>query len=175
MNVKNNKRRQESKEKIKKAFFLLLEKQDLNKVKVSELCRVANINRSTFYANYIDIYDLADRIYLDLKEEIDQLFNVSDDPEKCEAEFLKLFEHINQHRILYTCFFKLGYEGKAFQLQSFVEMKETSGTPFIDYHIAFFKNGFNAIVKMWLYNGCKESPREMCDILLNEYRGRFGK
>ena len=175
MNVKNNKRRQMTNEKIRKAFFLLLEKQDLNSVKVSELCRVANINRSTFYANYIDIYDLADRIYLDLKEEVEQLFYVRDDLKECEAKFLQLFEHMNEHRNLYVCFFKLGFERKPFQLQSFVEIKETSGNRFMDYHVTFFKNGFNAIVKMWLDNGCKESPREMCDILLNEYWGRFNK
>ena len=39
----------------------------------------------------------------------------------------------------------------------------------IDYHIEFFKAGFNAIVKKWLKYGCKESPDEMYQILMSEY------
>jgi hypothetical protein len=42
----------------------------------------------------------------------------------------------------------------------------------IKYHIEFFRNGLNAIIKLWLANGCKESPEEMATILKQEYRGR---
>lgn len=40
---------------------------------------------------------------------------------------------------------------------------------FIDYHIDFFKAGFNAIMQKWLANGCQESVEEMCEILSSEY------
>lgn len=33
-------------------------------------------------------------------------------------------------------------------------------------------NGCNAIVRKWLYNGCKETPEEMADIIHSEYAGR---
>ena len=39
----------------------------------------------------------------------------------------------------------------------------------IDYHIEFFKAGFNAIIKKWLNNNCKESPEEIHEILMSEY------
>ena len=42
----------------------------------------------------------------------------------------------------------------------------------IKYHIEFFRNGLNAIIKLWLANGCKESPEEMAEVLKTEYRGR---
>lgn len=42
----------------------------------------------------------------------------------------------------------------------------------IEYHIEFFKSGFNAIVKLWLAGGCKESPEEMDEIIRSEYQGR---
>ena len=42
----------------------------------------------------------------------------------------------------------------------------------VKYHIEFFRNGFNAIIKLWLKDGCKESPEEMAQILKTEYRGR---
>ena len=44
------------------AFLELIEKKPFNKIKVSELIEKANVNRSTFYRYYSDIYDYFDRI-----------------------------------------------------------------------------------------------------------------
>lgn len=46
------------------------------------------------------------------------------------------------------------------------------GNKHIEYHIEFFRNGINAIIKMWLESGCKESPEEMAEILKSEYTNR---
>ena len=40
----------------------------------------------------------------------------------------------------------------------------------MDYHIEFFKAGLNAIIKKWLYNGCKEEPEEIDFIIKEEYK-----
>ena len=61
MNVKNNKRRRESQEKIERAFIELLQTHDIKDITVSDLIKMTELNRSTFYANYIDIFDLADK------------------------------------------------------------------------------------------------------------------
>ena len=42
----------------------------------------------------------------------------------------------------------------------------------VDYHAEFFRNGFNSLIKMWLINGCKETPEELEKILETEYSGR---
>lgn len=42
----------------------------------------------------------------------------------------------------------------------------------IEYHIEFFKSGFNAVVKKWLAGGCQETPEEMDEIIRSEYQGR---
>ncbi len=61
MKVKNlNNSSLKTKESIRTAFAeMVKEKQDLNKITVTELVRRANINRSTFYLHYSDIYDIA--------------------------------------------------------------------------------------------------------------------
>jgi hypothetical protein len=43
---------------------------------------------------------------------------------------------------------------------------------YMEYHIEFFRNGLNAIIKLWMDGGCKESPEEMVEILRQEYNGR---
>lgn len=74
MNVTNNKRKKESKEKIKKTFIELLQTKEINEINITELVKKAGINRSTFYVNYIDIYDLADKINEEMFTDLLELY-----------------------------------------------------------------------------------------------------
>lgn len=47
---------------IEEAFLSLLSHTPLDKITVSEICKLADVNRSTFYAHYFDIYDLMNQI-----------------------------------------------------------------------------------------------------------------
>ena len=60
MNKPNNMRRRASRDRIETAFVRLLQDRELSSLSVTEICKAADVNRTTFYANYIDIYDLAD-------------------------------------------------------------------------------------------------------------------
>lgn len=171
MNIKNNKRRRESVEKIEKAFIELLQKKELKEISVTDICNITHINRSTFYANYLDIYDLADKLREKLENDFSELFINSDDYEKSGA--LKMFKHIKENQLFYKTYFKLGYDEKNTVLIYDVNRAEKDfDNKHIKYHIEFFKNGINAIIKMWLREGCKESPEEMAEILKAEYKGR---
>ncbi len=172
MNVKNNKRRKQSRERIEKAFIELLQTRDLKDITVSDLIKMAELNRSTFYANYIDIFDLADKTRETLENDFGKLFAEYDYfNERTGA--LKMFRHIKENQIFYKTYFKLCYDEK--HLISIYD-SERAKTEHIDtnikYHIEFFRNGLNAIIKLWLAEGCKESPEEMAEVLKAEYRGR---
>ena len=43
-------------------FLQLIQTKNVENISVSEICKKANLNRSTFYANYIDIYDLVEKV-----------------------------------------------------------------------------------------------------------------
>lgn len=74
MNTKNNRRRRESIERIEKIFIELLQTKELHEITVSEICKRCELNRSTFYANYTDIYELADKIRESLEKEVNLLY-----------------------------------------------------------------------------------------------------
>ena len=93
MNVKNNKRKRESIEKIEKAFINMLQKKEINQITVTDICNETNLNRSTFYANFIDIYDLADKLKVKLEEDFSKSFT---DGTENNAE--KMFRHIYKIR-----------------------------------------------------------------------------
>jgi AcrR family transcriptional regulator len=172
MNVKNNKRRRESQEKIEQAFIDLLQTRELKDITVSNLVAITKLNRSTFYANYIDIFDLADKTREKLETEFSNLFADYDYfNERVGA--LKMFRHIKENQIFYKTYFKLCYDDQ--HLISVYDAGRAEKEHIdnnLKYHIEFFRNGLNAIIKLWLAGGCKESPEEMAEVLKSEYRGR---
>ncbi len=172
MNTPNNKRRKQSLDKIHKAFIELLQTNELDKISVSQICKKTGLNRSTFYANFLDIYDLADKTRHILENEFSNLFADYDYfNEKSGAE--KMFNHIKENQIFYKTYFKLCYDSSHLisiydprRAEQELDIKD------IKYHIEFFRNGLNAIIKLWLAGGCRETPQQMADILKKEYRGR---
>ena len=172
MNVKNNKRRKESKEKIEKAFIELLQTYEIKDITVSEIIKMTGLNRSTFYANYVDIFDLANKTREKLEKEFSNLFADYDYfNERTGA--LKMFRHIKENQIFYKTYFKLCYDEKF--LISVYDAKRAEKEHIdsnVKYHIEFFRNGLNAIIKLWLAGGCQESPEEMAAVLKTENSGR---
>ena len=172
MNVKNNRRRKESQEKIEKAFINLLQTREIKDITVSELIQVTGLNRSTFYANYADIFDLADQTRNKLEQEFADLFADYDYfNERSGAQ--KMFTHIQENQLFYKTYFKLCYDDK--HLISIYDTRRAEKEHIdnhIKYHIEFFRNGLNAIIKLWLAGGCQESPEELAEVLQQEYRGR---
>lgn len=47
---------------IKSAFLSLRAKKSVEKITIKELCTLAQINKSTFYSHYQDIYDLSEQM-----------------------------------------------------------------------------------------------------------------
>ena len=78
-----------------------------------------------------------------------------------------------ENQIFYNTYFKLCYDDK--HLISIYDAKRAEKEHMdsnLKYHIEFFRNGLNAIIKLWLAGGCQESPEEMAEVLKSEYRGR---
>ena len=172
MNVKNNKRRRESQEKIEKAFIELLQTREIKEITVSDIIKITGLNRSTFYANYIDIFDLADKTREKLEKEFSNLFADYDYFNE-RSGALKMFTHIKENQRFYKTYFKLCYDEKhLISIYDIERAEKEHMNSNIKYHIEFFRNGLNAIIKLWLTDGCKESPEEMAEVLKAEYRGR---
>lgn len=173
MNTKNNRRRRESVERIEKTFLELLQTRELNQITVSDICKGCQLNRSTFYANYVDLYDLADKVRERLESEVKRLYEAETEQRLNSNDYLKLFRHMRDNQLFYRTYFKLGYDNQ-FQLECYDihQARQYFGNQHIEYHIEFFRCGFNAVVKKWLAGGCRETPEEMEAILRSEYQGR---
>ena len=174
MNVQNNKRKRLSQEKIEKAFVSLLQEKELSQITVTEIGKITGVNRTTFYTNYLDIYDLADKIRLRLVEDVVDLYQDERTKKYNSNDFSKIFRLIKENQLFFKTYFKLENDPNVLPSEDNFQYdtnlaKQIYNDQYIDYHIAFFKAGFNAIVKKWLEGGCKESPEEINQIIMSEY------
>jgi len=176
MNTVNNKRRRESQERIERCLIELLQTKEVKDISVSDICKRTKLNRSTFYANYIDIYDLVDKLKIRMMDEFFSIYK-----EECETKmhsynFLKLFEDIKENQLFYKTYFKLDFDLTSnFLVDSLKDdaLKHFGTTKTTEYHIEFFKAGISAVIKKWLANDCKESPLEIEEIIKSEYSVRI--
>jgi len=173
MNTPNNKRKKASVERIERVFIDLLQTKELAEISVSEICKQAKLNRTTFYANYMDIYGLSDSIRDKLERNLSDLYQNEITQGFNSNDYLKLFCHIKENQIFYKTYFKLGYDDnyKIFTYDTRLA-KQHFQNRFVEYHMEFFKSGITKIIKLWLQNGCRESPEDMYEIIKSEYRGR---
>ena len=172
MNTPNNKKRKKSQEQIEKIFLQLIQKHNIEEISVSTICEKAKLNRSTFYANYIDIYDLAAKIQKNMEIEFAQ-FQLSNNAKQDYNGYLNMFRYIKDNQIFFKTYFKLEDISKNTPTQYRVELAEKYyDNKFIDYHIEFFRAGLNAVIKKWLNNDCKETPEEINEIITSEYKNK---
>ena len=172
MNTVNNKRKKESQNKIEKVFIQLIQKKNISEISVSTLCEKAGLNRSTFYANYIDVYDLIEKVKEKMADEFAE-FQLSQNSRQDSNGYLNLFKHIKENQIFFKTYFKLESIAITPATHYNIDLaKKYYNNEYVDYHIEFFRAGLNAIIKKWLNTGCKETPEEMSNILISEYKNK---
>ena len=82
--------------------------------------------------------------------------------------------HIYDNQLFYRTYFKLGYDNNYKIITYDTDLaKKHFQNKFIEYHMEFFKAGITRIIKLWLQNGCKETPEDMFEIIKSEYSGRI--
>lgn len=175
-NTPNNRRRRDSQHRIESAFVNMLQTKEIGEVTVSEICREAQVNRSTFYANYTDVFDLARRIGDKLAADVEELYARERETGQHDFDFLKLVQNIYDNRLFYRTYFKLELDNVRLISDYEYDVRFAAAlynNQHVDYHIQFFMAGFNAMVKKWLMEDCPFPPEEFIEILNTEYRKDF--
>ena len=77
---------------IKNSLKSIMENKPINKIKIIDICKEANISRTTFYNHYVDIYDLIEDFEKDILKDLDiKKFQNIDNSEK---HLIKLLENV---------------------------------------------------------------------------------
>ena len=106
--MRENRRAIMSKRMIKTTLVEILMKEPLEAVSVTRLCKAADINRSTFYAHYMDIFDVMEDIEDDYAEKI-SLFRLENATGIVLGQVRDLVSYVDKHHESYLVLLKNGY------------------------------------------------------------------
>ena len=172
MEKEKNRRANATKEKIYNALLYLLKRKKFNEIYVKDICTVACIHRSSFYEHYQDINDLMIKTEERLSRGIAEIF---DDPHPFERQrFIALFEFIGKNSDFYSAY--LNDEAQTMGQADFIKyVKATKNartyqSEDLEFHMAFFSGGLQAVCKAWILSGMKKTPEQMADVIFDEYK-----
>lgn len=152
-----------TKEVIRESFLALLQEKPVEKITVTQLCAVADINRSTFYSHYLDVYDLLHQLEDTFYQEISQIIRL----EEGDALFLNMVKAFVEHRDFCLAMFgKYGdhaFLGKCFSIWEAPLSREKD--PILRYQNRFIVGGSASVVVEWIQSGMKESPEKIAQVI----------
>lgn len=177
MNKKNNKQFQSSDIRMKQAMLELMNTTPFDKITVRLICAKAEVNRSTFYAHYIDIYDMIEQMETNLKKKLLDNYSVSETVIPLSLEsFITFLGFIREHKDFYRIALKARRE---FPLKQGLEplweqiirprcfeAGITSENEMMYYFVGF-QAGLTMILKRWVEQDCIENEEKIAQILRN--------
>lgn len=174
--TKVDRRVRKTRKQLREGLARLLEKKSIRDIKVKELVEEVDINRSTFYLHYSDIYDMLEKIEEELFQEIQdamQTHPISAD-ERSRAFICEMFQIMEDNRAI--CKALCGPNG---DMAFVARMEEVVGSQAVQvieplfkiekkqlrYSYAYCLNGCVGLIKVWLLEDGKETPEQMAKIM----------
>lgn len=175
---KDDRRVKYTKMVLKDSFITLLEKKDISKISIKELCEDADINRATFYAHYNNQYDFMNQIQNELLENVEKhlsAFVQNDQPIALVDMVGQIFEYIKENaricKLLLSERGDLNFQKRVFMLvyENIINNIIRDGTiskEDAEYVHAFTLTGCIGVIQKWLNDGMKKSPRFMAETII---------
>ncbi len=154
---------------IRQALFDLMEDNPVNKITVTDICKEADINRSTFYAYYEDVNELLSAIQNELFENV--VLSLS-----TENWFDELLRLVDENRDL--CKVLIGPHGDSSFLRQLIYLGYENGvatwrenypdaTPEqLDYYYAYMASGVIGVLENWVFSDYAMSIEEIGEMLM---------
>lgn len=168
MNTSNNNRYKDTENRIKEAFYELLESgKNIDSISVSDICRASGISRPSFYTHYMDINDMMIKIEEEKAEVIKKLLMSDRIPTK--ESLIKYFEYLKKNKAFYTAYLSSVKFSRVSESMMNYHIKTffygVRNEEHIKYVCDFFQAGIKAAALRWLNNNCHESPDEIAGLL----------
>jgi AcrR family transcriptional regulator len=152
---------------LKEALLEMLEDRHLEDVTVKELCARADVNRTTFYRNFGDVYDLFEQTERELTKEA---FSSGD----MESDRFALLDVIYGNQAFYREFFRAHLKSplveetvRTFGEEMRDELKARGSYDERTFDVFYRYNvhGVVGVIEDWLEGGCRETPQQLGELL----------
>lgn len=163
---------------LKESLMALLKEKPISSLTIKEICELADLNRSTFYAHFSSQYDLLNAIEEEFIEDMVSTLNQYNFSK--EEEALKMTEKILEYiaRNSDVCQMLLGensdihFQKKGMKItQEYIFKNWIFDSQFdretFKYINIFVVSGGIYVIKNWVENGMDKTPREMAEIINN--------
>jgi AcrR family transcriptional regulator len=175
-----DRRTRKTKKALREALVHLLHEKSIQSITVRELTDKADIHRSTFYANFKDVYELYDHMEATMIQEICDI--LSDDYAfKSDEFFAKLLAYVNNHRDISRLFFGGNISTSLYERltslfkNSFIECWNAEYNCIsedMDYYVQYCLSGSLGAIGLWVSKGF-EHPEKLV-IMLSEIEAGVG-
>ena len=171
-----DRRIKKTKDCLRKGLAELLEEKGINDITVKELTDRVDINRSTFYLHYRDIYDMMEQIEDELVQKIEEAIHahpVSPFGENSFSFFEDIFSILASNKEI--CSALLGENGDISFLHRIEELLSEHSLKVLrdtfpdkmgnlKYAYSFCLSGCVGLIKTWLSGGHEASPHHMAKL-----------
>ena len=159
---------------LRESLLSQLEIKPISKITVSQVCEQADVNRSTFYLYYKDVYDLYDQIQQELYDEIYDLLSKDIDIVPGITLLRRIYELIYQNRDLARVVFgKYGDKefmkkiSNIYRDQAIKDWKKESGIAdegTLSFLYTFFTYTNLGMIEHWILNDFNETPEQLAQL-----------
>ncbi|MCM1412667.1 MAG: TetR family transcriptional regulator C-terminal domain-containing protein [Lachnospiraceae bacterium] len=177
-----DRRTRRTKALLLKGLMQLMETKDIKDISVKELSDLVDINRSTFYLHYSDIYDMLDQIenelFVEFNDILDRTICREFEPVSAQTALFEIFSFLERHRdVAKTIIGPHGDLSFVNRMRDLVKERIhnllDSNQPRGDYAYieAFVVSGCVGVIETWLGHPDPRSPEEismMCSTLLTK-------
>jgi AcrR family transcriptional regulator len=172
---KVDRRIRKTKSQLHKGLLSLLQRKNIKDITIKELVDEVDINRSTFYLHYTDIYQIMDEIETDLLDKLRAVIEshpsneIKDTLSFIEDLFVAFDTHREVGRILMGPNVEWSFVHKAETLVEDGIKERLSIVLGDDYEVSpyvysFCRSGILGLLKTWMRETSPSSPKEMAEI-----------
>lgn len=159
--IKNNKRARQTKKMLQTTVLSLLQQKKIDTITVTEVCKKADVNRTTFYRYYDDVYMCVDTIETEFLNSID----IPQDASAVEG-LEKLLEGFYHNPQISNLVFVEGSTKLLDKMHHSVEQSRERPTVFSEYQETYIMLGMQGILKQWVKTGMKKTPEQLTQIII---------
>lgn len=173
---KQDRRIKKTKHSIKDALITLLSKKPITNITIKEICELADINRSTFYAHYRDQQELMDKIEGEVLEEFRKnSFDLETNQSNLFEKLKSVLEFVSENQKI--CLALIGIHGNKEILKEVLSypqnklyndliMNKNTDPSTLKYVSLYMVNANASVILEWMQTGMKKPIDELAELLL---------
>lgn len=169
-------------ESLRRALLELLKAKELETITISELCRLAQINRGTFYLHYRDVHGVFRHYFEVIVEDLQKAYEepylkTNFEINRMTPEMIQIFTHVKKYQTFYqivfaekipmTYYYLIFDTLRKFMTQSLEKTAELNADKSdFKYHISYHTNAIIGILIEWNRENYQMTVEELNELLI---------